>query len=259
MQIITHSFYSANIICNMKEKYFRAFWANFVIVAVLIGTFAVATAASIPDIKSSAVAGNAAIYEGSDESGGVALMFNVYENAENVQKIADMLLERGYSTTFFIGGSWAAKNPNTLLRIAAAGFEIGNHGYLHRDHSALSLKQNTDEILLTERLIDSVLSSLPDYKNCKLFAPPSGSLGDNMFAACAKLDYRVIMWTRDTIDWRDHDADVIFDRAIKGLSAGDLVLMHPTDATLEALPRILDYLDSVDLHVAKVSDVIGQN
>lgn len=241
----------------MKERYFRAFWANFVIVTVLVATFGIAVVSSLPDVKGATLTGNTAIYEG--ESGdAVALMFNVYENAPNVQKIADILLERGFLATFFIGGSWAAKNPNTLLRVAAAGFEIGNHGYLHRDHASLSLKQNKDEIKLTERLVDDVLSSLPDYKNCKLFAPPSGSLGDNMFAACNELGYRVIMWTRDTIDWRDHDANVIFERAVKNLRAGDLVLMHPTDATVEALPRILDHLENVDLRAAKVSEVIGE-
>ena len=57
---------------------------------------------------------------------------------------------------------------------------------------------NEDEILVTQKLIDSALSSLPDYQNCKLFAPPSGSIGNKMFEACKKLDYKVIMWTRDT-------------------------------------------------------------
>lgn len=240
----------------MKERYFRAFWANFVIVAALVATFGIVTAATYSNRESQAV-GNTAIYGGNDASNAVALMFNVYENAPNVQKIADILLDRGYSATFFVGGSWVAKNPNTLLRVAAAGFEIGNHGYLHRDHSVLSLKQNVDEIDLAERLISSVLSALPDYRCSKLFAPPSGALGDNMFAACNKLGYRVIMWTRDTVDWRDHDEDVIYSRAIKGISAGDLVLMHPTDQTVQALPRILDHIASVGLKAANVSSVIS--
>lgn len=239
----------------MNERRFRTFWANFVIASVLITVFAVAVLAVTPDEdKLSAVGG--AIYGGNTQSNKVALMFNVYENAQNASKIADILTEYDASATFFVGGSWAAKNPNTLLRLAAADFEIGNHGYLHRDHAKLSVKQNMDEISLTARLLSEVLGGLPGYKDSMLFAPPSGSLGKAMFEACDRLGYRVIMWTRDTVDWRDHDADLIFHRAIKGLSAGDLVLMHPTDATLEALPHILDYLDSVDLHAAKVSAVL---
>jgi len=240
----------------MKERRFRAFWANFVIAAVLITTFGVAIAAAMPgDAQIKAV--NNAIYEGNKSGEKVALMFNVYENAANVEKIADILDEYGFKATFLVGGSWVAKHPNTLLKIAAKGFEIGNHGYLHRDHAKLSLKQNKDEISLTERLVDETLSGLPDYKNCKLFAPPSGSIGDVMFDACKALNYRVIMWTRDTIDWRDHDENVIYERAVRNIKAGDLILMHPTDCTVQALPRILEYIKTANLRADIVSYVIS--
>ena len=61
-----------------------------------------------------------------------------------------------------------------------------------------------------------------------------------MFEVCEELGYTVIMWTRDTIDWRDHDAALIAERALKGIKAGDLILLHPTEKTVEALPSILD-------------------
>lgn len=239
----------------MKERRFRAFWANFVIVAVLITTFGIVFTAAMP-VDDPAKAVNNAIYEGNKEGGKVSLMFNVYENATNVEAIADILEEYGYLATFFVGGSWAAKQPNTLLKLASRGFEIGNHGYMHRDHSVLSSKQNKDEIVITEKIVDGILSDLPDYKNCKLFAPPSGSMGDAMFDVCSELEYKVIMWTRDTIDWRDHDADIIYERAIRDIKSGDLVLMHPTDCTVAALPRILEYIKSVGLNADTVSNVI---
>lgn len=239
----------------MKERRFRAFWANFVIVAVIACTFGIAFVAALP-LENQTTAVNNAIYEGDSESEKVALMFNVYENAANVEKIAKILEDYGFNATFFVGGSWVAKHPNSLLKIASCGFEIGNHGYLHRDHAKLSLQQNKEEILLTERIIDGVLEDLPAYSNCKLFAPPSGSIGNVMFDACKQLDYKVIMWSRDTIDWRDHDVDVIYERAIRDIKAGDLILMHPTDQTVEALPRILDYIKSANLTADIVSKVI---
>jgi hypothetical protein len=52
------------------------------------------------------------------------------------------------------------------------------------------------------------------------------------------------MWTRDTIDWRDKDATTVYNRAIKGMSGGDLILMHPTEHTLEALPLMLEYVNA---------------
>ena len=245
----------AIIFYGMSETRFRNFCANFVILATLLLTFGIAFVATYPEqIPTQTV--NNAIYEGNQNSGSVSLMFNVYENTDNVKKIAEILDEYGYKTTFCVGGVWAAKNQDVLLQLGADGFEIGNHGYMHCDHANLNLKQNEDEILVTQKLIDSALSSLPDYQNCKLFAPPSGSIGNKMFEACKKLDYKVIMWTRDTIDWRDHNPDLIFERATKNLKAGDIILMHPTDATVAALPRILEYIKSQNLKADVVSKVI---
>jgi len=49
------------------------------------------------------------------------------------------------------------------------------------------------------------------------------------------------MWSKDTIDWRDKDANLVFSRATKNIEGGDLILMHPTEHTLKALPLILEY------------------
>lgn len=239
----------------MNEIKFRTFCANFVIIATLLMSFAVAFVAAYPE-KSDVMTVNNAIYEGNKESGKVALTFNVYERTDNVLKIAEILNDYGAKATFFVGGCWVAKNADTLLKLSSNGFEIGNHGYSHRDHAELNVKSNADEIRVTERLIDNALSSLPDYKNSKLFAPPSGSMGENMFIVCKDMGYKVIMWTSDTIDWRDHDANLIFERATNNLKAGDIILMHPTDDTVTALPKILEYISAQGLTADIVSNVI---
>lgn len=236
----------------MKENKFRTLWANLIIVAVLVSTFGIAFfAASSPSFETKTV--NNAVYEGNKESGGVSLMFNVYENAANVEKIAEILSSFNADATFFVGGSWVAKHQNTLLKLAASGFEIGNHGYLHRDHKNLSYADNISEITLAEKVIKGAIN---DFPYSYLFAPPSGSMGNDMFEACKNLNYTVIMWTRDTIDWRDHDANLIYERAVKNVKAGDLILMHPTDCTVEALPKIIEYIYSQNLKLNSVSEVI---
>ena len=89
-----------------------------------------------------------------------------------------------------------------------------------------------------------------------LFAPPSGSFGKTTLAQAEALGYNTIMWTRDTIDWRDHDTEKIYNRAIKNLQGGDLILMHPTQNTVEALDRIIKYAKANNLQIAKVSEVL---
>ena len=182
------------------------------IILVLVATFSVTIVAISP--WQNTAKQTSAIYTGDENSGRVALMFNVYENAEIALNIAELMVKHGFRATFFIGGKWAERNGTALMSLHNLGMEIGNHGYLHRDHKTLSYEKNIDEILITERLLDAYLNGFPDYKNCKLFAPPSGSVGEKMFSACDYLGYRVIMWTRDTIDWRDHDAKLIYQRLL---------------------------------------------
>ena len=87
-----------------------------------------------------------------------------------------------------------------------------------------------------------------------LFAPPSGSFSEITLEAAYDLGYKVIMWSKDTIDWRDKSSDLVFRRATQNLSNGDLVLMHPKEHTLKALPDILDYYNSVGFNAVSVSE-----
>jgi peptidoglycan/xylan/chitin deacetylase (PgdA/CDA1 family) len=238
----------------MKESRFRTITANFVIIAVLTVTMGIAVAFSMP--TDTDVTANA-IYSGNTQGERVSLMFNVYENTDNVLEIAEILKENGVNATFFVGGVWAAKNGDALVKLASDGFEIGNHGYMHRDHAKLNYQQNIDEIKMTERTAASYLSLLPDYRYSRLFAPPSGSIGANMFKAADAMGYKVIMWTRDTIDWRDHDVKLIYSRAVKDIAAGDLILMHPTDCTVQALPQILAHIKNMGLTADCVSNTLS--
>ena len=65
------------------------------------------------------------------------------------------------------------------------------------------------------------------------------------------------MWSKDTIDWRDKDSNLVYKRATNNVTNGDLILMHPKEHTLKALPKILDYFDKIGLKQVKVSQNIG--
>jgi peptidoglycan/xylan/chitin deacetylase (PgdA/CDA1 family) len=91
----------------------------------------------------------------------------------------------------------------------------------------------------------------------ELFAPPGGSYNSNTIKAAEFLNYKTIMWTRDTIDWRDHDAALIYNRAVTNMMGGDLILMHPTENTADALSDIIDYAKSHNFELVTVSENLG--
>ena len=191
---------------------------------------------------------NTNLYYKAENGSGVSLMFNVYEHTENVLEILDILDEYGAKSTFFIGGSWADDNVDCVREIFNRGHELASHGYFHKDHSRMSLDENLEEIRPSVKLLNMICNS-----EITLFAPPSGAFCEATLNACLSMDLRVIMWSRDTIDWRDKDVNLIYSRATKNLANGEFVLMHPTDCTVVALPKILSYIRDGGLTAVTVS------
>ena len=190
------------------------------------------------------------IYRSADEEAkGVSLMFNVYMNTEDVYKILDILKDFDAKATFFIGGCWADDNVECLRAIFNAGHELGNHGYFHKDHSKLNFAENQKEILTCNRFIELSVGVTPT-----LFAPPSGAYSNATLSASEMLKMKTILWSKDTIDWRDHDVSKIYSRATKNVKKGDFILMHPTTETAEALDDILSYYNQLGIKAVTVSE-----
>ncbi len=187
-------------------------------------------------------------YSGNTDSRYVSLMFNVYWGTEYIPSVLDTLDEYGVKATFFIGGSWADDNAGTLREILARGHELGNHGYFHRDQDKLSYAKNEEEIRLCGELVEMLCGVKP-----VLFAPPSGAYSENTVNAAEALGYKVILWSKDTIDWRDHDQTLIYRRATENTGGGDLILAHPTAETAAALPSVLERYAELGLEQVPVS------
>lgn len=193
------------------------------------------------------------LYYRAENGKGVSLMFNVYQNTENVYKILDILDEGNAKATFFLGGCWADDNADCVRAIFARGHEVGTHGYFHKDHSKMTYEQNLAEIRPSVKLLSALLT-----EDIKLFAPPSGAFCDATVTASASLGLKTIMWSRDTIDWRDKDENLIYTRATKDLAIGEFILMHPMDVTVNSLKKILNYIGESGLTAVTVSYNLGE-
>jgi len=223
---------------------------------ILVCLFSLVLAVSfIPERAVPIYGGNGveAIYHGNREHANVSLMFNVYENTPVVNGILDLLKQKGVKATFFVGGCWADDNGETLLRIVNEEHELANHGYFHKDHKKLGERENEEEIKLTGAIVKA-LSGV----QTNLFAPPSGSFSVTTLEVASRLGYKVIMWSKDTIDWRDSNQDLLFNRATKNPENGDFILMHPKQHTLEVLPRIIDYYKLMGFNIVTVSNSLAE-
>ncbi len=233
----------------MKKISLKIKMATNLVLGILV--FSVGTLCLAPTDEGITVGGDVPqpYYSAGKNGKGVSLMFNVYEGTKVVYRILDTLCAYEAKATFFIGGSWADDNVQCLRDIYAAGHEIGNHGYFHKEHNKLNMAQNEKEISDCNRFIQLSIGVQPT-----LFAPPSGAYDGNTLAACKNLSMKTILWSKDTIDWRDRNSAVIYSRATKNICRGDFILMHPMKETADALEDILKYYQENSLEVVTVSE-----
>ena len=235
---------------KLSEKTYRRYIANTVIIFI----FAMLISLTYIGQTTSVFSSNSyePYYCGNKTLKNVSLMFNVYMGTEYIDGILDTLEKGGATATFFVGGSWAIKNDDLVKKIFNSGHEIANHGYWHKDHKKISVEKNREEIYLTHKVVKSITGY-----DMTLFAPPSGSFGDKTLKVAQDLGYKTILWTKDTIDWRDKDENLIYSRAIKNPQNGDLILMHPTECTLKSLSKIISFYNNQGYKLTTVLENIS--
>jgi len=185
----------------------------------------------------------------------IAFTMNVDWGNEVIPDILKTLREKNVKITFFVTGRWAKEYPELFQSIIKEGHEIGSHGYHHLNYGNLNLAQNEEEIKMAEKEIMKNTSIKPIY-----FAPPSGSYNESTLAAADKLGYKTILWSIDTIDWRQGSTEgVILQRVLeKKQHEGAIVLMHPMPETAKALPQLIDKLREKGLEVGSITDILRE-
>ena len=231
----------------MQSKIKETIIINMIIVVMLfvIGGHSLGQGATVEAF----LMDNSPVYKIETEEKNVSLMINVYEGAEYVEEYLKLFDKENIKATFFLGGCWVAKNEETVMKIYNSGNEIGNHGYNHKLHTKLTREQSKNEIIRTNTLIREITGKAPT-----LFAPPSGDVNENVSGDAGALKMTTVMWTIDTIDWRDKDEEKIYNRVKRNLQPGALILMHPTEATLKALPDIILLLKAQGYKIKTVSE-----
>ena len=107
---------------------------------------------------------------------------------QNVDKILELLEERGAHATFFTLGWIAERYPQMVQRIVAGGHELASHGYAHDRATALTPEVFYADVALAKAVLEDVAGT-----EVQGYRAPSFSIGDdNLWAydCLAKAGYR---------------------------------------------------------------------
>lgn len=169
-------------------------------------------------------------------------------------ELLDTLAEYDAKATFFITGAPTRLHSDTVRRIYAEGHELGNHTMTHPQLTRLSDSGVVNETAPLQAMIRRETGYTPH-----IVRPPYGATNDSVQELMAEGGMAEILWSVDTLDWKDRDSDKCANRAIRGARAGSIILFHDIhDTTIDAIPRILRELEEKGFTFVTTTQLLGE-
>lgn len=191
------------------------------------------------------------IYQGNTGKKIVAITVNVDWGEEFIPGMLEQFKKNNARVTFFVTGVWAQKHPDLLKQMYKEGHSIQNHGYKHVHFNSLAAGETSKEIKKAEDIINEITGHKTSY-----FAPPSGEFNQEVARGTGDIGYKLILWSVDTIDWQRPSPYIIVNRVMKKVHNDAIILMHPTEPTLKALPDMLKQLSEEEYKMVTIDKVL---
>jgi cellulose synthase/poly-beta-1,6-N-acetylglucosamine synthase-like glycosyltransferase/peptidoglycan/xylan/chitin deacetylase (PgdA/CDA1 family)/spore germination protein YaaH len=193
----------------------------------------------------------------------VAITFDDGPDPQWTPRILDILQRANVKAAFFLVGANAERYPRLVRRIVAEGHEIGNHTYYHPNLALCWPEHIRLELNATQLLLGTITG-----RATTLFRPPYAAdtspsqLSELTPLQIAQdLNYLVVLESIDPQDWAKPGADIILRRVKQQRRDGSIILLHDAGGdrsqTLEALPRILEWLRTRGDAVVPLSTLLG--
>lgn len=169
-------------------------------------------------------------------------------------EVLDLLKKYNAKATFFCIGKNVEKHPEIVKQIIAEGHLVGNHSYNHSKffdfYNAATIRK---EIQKTDQLLEKFTS-----KKIIFFRPPYGVTTPSIRRALKITGHKVIGWNIRSLDGGTKDQNLIFNRIIKRVSPGGIVLLHDTGLhSVLVLEQFLQFLQQNNYEVISVEELLN--
>ncbi|MGL5354043.1 MAG: polysaccharide deacetylase family protein [Clostridium sp.] len=196
------------------------------------------------------------IYRVSREDKAISLTFDInWAETEYLYNILEVLDKYNVKGTFFIMGGWVnytPQNKEKLIKIYEGGHEIGNHSYIHPIFTKVGEDRIKDELSKTDKIIEETIGVKP-----KLFRFPSGEYNKQSFNSVTALGYKCIQWDADSIDWKESGGDSEYERVMKRVKPGSIMLFHNNAKyTPDNIDKIINKLQGDGYKFVPVGELI---
>jgi len=177
--------------------------------------------------------------------GEITLTFDDGPDPVVTPQILDLLDRWGARASFFAIGRRAAAHPDVVAEIARRGHRVENHTWSHPGtFCCYPAHAQRRQIRRAQEAIASAAGQAPGW-----FRAPAGLRNPLLDRELCAAGLRLAAWTRRAYDTLEREPARVARRLVRGLAAGDVLLLHDGSAArgwngrpvvLEALPRVLD-------------------
>jgi peptidoglycan/xylan/chitin deacetylase (PgdA/CDA1 family) len=184
--------------------------------------------------------------------GGVALTFDDGPDPELTPWVLDRLDEAGCRASFFCIGEQARRYSGLCREIVARGHFVENHSLRHRlDFAFSGYRGFVRELAEAQSVLGDITGRPPRF-----FRAPFGIRNPLLEPALCRLGLQLASWTRRGFDTRESSPERVCRRLLRGLAAGDILLLHDAHSARMAggapvlravLPRVLEAIAAADL------------
>lgn len=178
-----------------------------------------------------------------------------YENG-NVEKILNVLKDKGVHGAFFILINLIEKNPELVRRMADEGHAVCNHTARHKDMSKITdfktFEKELNELSIAYR-------SLTGENISMYYRPPEGRFTELNLRHAKELGYKTVFWSFAYADWNNNNqpsAEFAKKKILANVHNGAVILLHPTSATNAAiLGDIIDEMRGLGYEFGTLDDL----
>jgi peptidoglycan/xylan/chitin deacetylase (PgdA/CDA1 family) len=167
----------------------------------------------------------------------------------NTGALLDILKKEKVTATFFVLGMRVAKYGDTTRRAYQEGHQIASHTYNHKNLTKLSPPARRSEINGTIAAIERTIGAKPT-----VMRPPYGAWNGGVLTDAGM---PLVLWSIDTEDWKDRNADRIYAHVMANVRDGSIILFHDTYATsVEAVAKLIPALKAEGYAIVTVNRLI---
>ena len=164
----------------------------------------------------------------------IALTFDDGPDPVWTERILGVLEREHARASFFLVGELAARAPETVRRIAAAGHEIGSHGWSHRSLWLCGPRRTDDEIGRAQRFLSDAVGA-----PIRHFRPPWGMVNAAMFGALRRHGQRCVLWSIQPEGLRATPPVRQVEHVLDHAHPGAIVDLHDAEGVPDAPERLL--------------------